>query len=152
MGNDSSSVGLINPKFNPNVGSISRLCTCYDVGSLIVQGERYQRKARADTTKYWRTHPVVNVPNLIDSKPVGMIPVAVEITDDAKPLESYRHFRHCFYVFGPEDGSVPTEILKRCEEVIKIPTSHCLNLAFAVQAVLYDRKMKEKFMGFKNPQ
>jgi tRNA C32,U32 (ribose-2'-O)-methylase TrmJ len=46
------------------------------------------------------------------------------------------------YVFGPEDGSLPGHILKRCHRFVCIPSFECLNLSTAVATVLYDRMTK----------
>jgi tRNA(Leu) C34 or U34 (ribose-2'-O)-methylase TrmL len=48
------------------------------------------------------------------------------------------------YVFGPEDGHVPKRFRASCHRFVSIPTANDgpLNLAAAVNVVLYDRAAK----------
>ena len=52
------------------------------------------------------------------------------------------HPEQAYYIFGPEDGSLKSEILDRCDHVVYIPTIGCMNLAATVHVVLYDRMSK----------
>ena len=42
-------------------------------------------------------------------------------------------------MLGPEQGSLSPELLARCDHVVRIPTSFCINLAMAGAIVMYDR-------------
>ena len=42
-------------------------------------------------------------------------------------------------MLGPERGSLSPELLARCDYVVRIPTSFCINLAMAGAIVMYDR-------------
>ncbi len=53
-----------------------------------------------------------------------------------------KHPEDAFYVFGPEDGGLPKPVRLLCHRFAVIPTHHCLNLAAAVNVVLYDRRLK----------
>ena len=46
------------------------------------------------------------------------------------------------YVFGPEDGTLPGAVVKRCHRFVVLPSYECLNLANSVAALLYDRMAK----------
>lgn len=74
--------------------------------------------------------------------PYDCVPVAVEIIDGSVSLERYQHPQSALYIFGPEDGSVPKDIMDRCRDVVTIPGKFCLNLAAAVSVLLYDREAK----------
>lgn len=65
--------------------------------------------------------------------------VAVELTDAAIPLPSFRHPLRAAYVFGREKGSVSPELLARARHVVKIPTSFCVNVGVAGAVIMYDR-------------
>ena len=71
--------------------------------------------------------------------------VAVEFCAWATPLPTFKHPERAFYIFGPEQGSLEreTNLLSACEHTVFIPTRHCMNLAAAVQVVLYDRMAKD---------
>lgn len=74
--------------------------------------------------------------------PNDCTPVAVELTDDAVDLSTFVHPERACYIFGPENGSISEEILKKCQHVVKIPTTMSLNLGMTVNIVMYDRLAK----------
>lgn len=136
-------VALDRPKTRENIGSVLRACHCFGAAEVVVYGARY-RPACTDTLSAWRHMPLIHVEDLRAAIPYDCVPVAVEITDGAVDLVTYVHPERAFYVFGPEDGSIRAEVLAWCRDVVKIPTMHCLNLAAAVNVVLYDRAAKQR--------
>jgi tRNA(Leu) C34 or U34 (ribose-2'-O)-methylase TrmL len=74
-------------------------------------------------------------------------PVAVEVRPKSEPLHTFEHPDKALYVFGPEDGSIPTALLRHCHRFVVIPTRHCLNLATAVATILWDREYKRCLSG-----
>jgi len=68
--------------------------------------------------------------------------VGVEITEDAVPLETYKHPERAVYLLGAEDHGITPETLKRCHDVIVLPGRFCLNVAVAGSIVMYDRLAK----------
>jgi tRNA G18 (ribose-2'-O)-methylase SpoU len=71
--------------------------------------------------------------------PHGCQIVGCELLDEAIDLPSFRHPLKAAYVFGPERGSLSKELIARCDHLVKIPTSFCINVATAAAIVLYDR-------------
>jgi tRNA(Leu) C34 or U34 (ribose-2'-O)-methylase TrmL len=142
-GHGFASIGLYMPKSPENVGSVLRAAACYNVSMVAAQGQRY-RKAPTDTIEAWREIPFLQTDDLMSVIPFGTVPVAVEFIKSAKPLTTYQHPERAFYVFGPEDGSVPNHILDRCRDVVYIPTEACMNLAATVNVLLYDRMLKSQ--------
>lgn len=78
---------------------------------------------------------------------VDVTPVAIELCHDAEILTDFVHPENALYVFGPEDGSIGSVWLRHCHRFLAIPANHCLNLAAAVNVVLYDRRMKRQVAG-----
>jgi tRNA(Leu) C34 or U34 (ribose-2'-O)-methylase TrmL len=78
---------------------------------------------------------------------VWVTPVAVELRSDAESLVTFEHPENALYVFGPEDGNLPKPVRLLCHRFVVIPTHHCLNLAAAVNVVLYDRRLKRHLSG-----
>jgi tRNA(Leu) C34 or U34 (ribose-2'-O)-methylase TrmL len=76
----------------------------------------------------------------------GFTPVAVEVRDEAEPLDTFVHPDSADYVFGPEDGTLGRSTLSVCHRFLRIPTAvrTPLNLAAAVNIVLYDRHVKRQ--------
>jgi tRNA(Leu) C34 or U34 (ribose-2'-O)-methylase TrmL len=69
-------------------------------------------------------------------------PVCVEFDSGAEQLPYFEHPDVPLYVFGPEDGSVPKGVRHACHRFVTIPSHACLNLAAAMNVVLYDRIAK----------
>lgn len=136
-----SAVGIINPKSEPNVGGALRAAHCYDAALVVMQGCRVRRQP-SDTTKMARHVPLIQVEDIFSVVPEGCSTVAIEFIKDSTPLCGFIHPERAFYIFGPEDGNVPEEIVNRCDHVVFVPTSYCMNLAATVNVVLYDRLAK----------
>lgn len=133
-------IGLYAPKTSTNVGHVLRAAHCFGAVLVVVEGKRYQ-KAPTDCTHASRHLPLINN-TLLNVKPHGAISIAVEITDNAQSLVNFKHPQSAYYMFGPEDGSLPIHIIENCQEVVSIPSTYCLNLAMTVNIVLYDRMSK----------
>lgn len=137
-----SSIGLVNPKTPANLGSVLRAAYAFDAALVVLQGRRMSPDIGTNTPKGHRHLPLVRVEDVFDACPHGAVPVAVELCDGAISLEDFCHPTQAFYIFGPEDGSIPPAVLDRCRHKVIIPSRVCLNLACAVNIVLYDRAAK----------
>jgi tRNA(Leu) C34 or U34 (ribose-2'-O)-methylase TrmL len=71
-------------------------------------------------------------------------PCALSGAHRAERLDEFVHPENAVYVFGPEDGGVPKGARHVCHRFVCIPTLNDgpLNLAAAVNVVLYDRLAK----------
>jgi tRNA(Leu) C34 or U34 (ribose-2'-O)-methylase TrmL len=137
-----AAVGLFRPKDTRNVGAVLRAAHCYNVAMLAIQGDRTPITSQLDVSKAYRHIPVIRGNNLFDLIPFDTIPIAVDIIDGAIPLPRFVHPERAFYIFGPEDGTLGEQHTKYCKYSVYIPTKICLNLAMAVNVVLYDRLLK----------
>jgi tRNA(Leu) C34 or U34 (ribose-2'-O)-methylase TrmL len=81
----------------------------------------------------------------LDAFPEDVTPVAVEVLDSAESLPTFIHPLGAVYVFGPEDGELPKGVRNACHRFVTIPSDGCLNLAAAVNVVLYDRMIKSVY-------
>ena len=135
-----AAIGLVAPKCDANVGGALRAAQCYGASLIAIQGARVKR-VPSDTTAAERHIPVLQG-QLLDLVPHGCVSVAVECVDDAESLVAFAHPERAFYIFGPEDGSVPADLVQACSRVVKVPTRFCMNLAATVNVVLYDRLAK----------
>ncbi|MFT6437211.1 MAG: tRNA(Leu) C34 or U34 (ribose-2'-O)-methylase TrmL [Candidatus Azotimanducaceae bacterium] len=138
------SIGLSNPKNPTNVGLVMRAAGCFQVDSVFYTGERYDRAVsfRTDTKNSSLSIPLTWVPSLPGNVPDNTHIVCVELVEGATPLPSYKHPDKALYIFGPEDGTIQQEVLDQANSVVFIPTIGSLNLAAAVNVMLYDRLAK----------
>jgi tRNA(Leu) C34 or U34 (ribose-2'-O)-methylase TrmL len=83
-----------------------------------------------------------------------MVPVCVEVGENAESLDEFVHPERAVYIFGPEDGSVPKGVRTICHRFVRIPTATRtpLNLAAAVNVTLYDRYVKERRRNDSHPR
>lgn len=135
-------VGLVNPKTQANVGSVLRGAFCFDAAFVAVQGRRYSRHS-TDVPNVTLHRPLFHTDDILDICPFDCEPVAIEVCEGAVPLDQFRHQPRSFYIFGPEDGTLGASITDRCARKVIIPSRMCLNLAAAVNVVMYDRVAKQ---------
>lgn len=135
-----AAIGLDRPKCTANLGGVLRAAGCFSADLVIVSGTRMGKYA-TDTMKAWRHVPCIEADDLYGVVPFGATPVVVEIVERARDLRHFTHPPQAFYIFGPEDGSVRKEYVERAAHVVRIPAG-CLNLAAAVNVLLYDRESK----------
>ena len=124
-----------------NLGNLMRSAHGFGAAFTFTIGATYQAlEASADTSKGTQHLPHYNWSSLGDmALPAGCRLVGVELIEQAIELPSFRHPLRSAYVLGPERGSLSPELIGRCDYVIKIPTSFCVNVAMAGAIVMYDR-------------
>jgi tRNA(Leu) C34 or U34 (ribose-2'-O)-methylase TrmL len=142
------SIVLTNPRFPHNVGMTVRLASCYGMKQVWFTGDRVrleleqrQRLPREERMKGYRDVAMINYDRPLEQFARGAVPVAVEVRANSERLDQFVHPENAVYVFGPEDGSIPTPLLACCHRFLIIPTHkrYCLNLATAVATILWHR-------------
>jgi tRNA G18 (ribose-2'-O)-methylase SpoU len=124
-----------------NAGNLFRSAQALGAGFLFtVAGSYALRKAYSDTSQSTHQLPFYE----FDDVPSMMLPnrcqlVGIELIEGAVDLPTFRHPIQAAYVLGPERGSLSPDMLERCDHVIKIPTTFCINVATAGAIVMYDR-------------
>ena len=124
-----------------NLGNLMRSAHGFGAAFTFTIGATYQAlEARADTSKGQQHLPHYDWQSIEElSLPKGCRLVGVELLDEAVDLPSFRHPLRAAYVLGPEQGALSPELLARCDHVVRIPSSFCINLAMAGAIVMYDR-------------
>lgn len=151
-------VHLCNPKVPHNVGGAIRACAIFGASRLTWDGDRVlderhvvgattcsKRKWRLPREERMKAYEVnwgMSEDGLLRAVREGMTPVCVEIVRSAELLPTFNHPENAVYVFGPEDGTIGRFEREACHRFVRIPSKHCLNLAAAVNVVLYDRLAK----------
>ena len=124
-----------------NLGNLMRSAHGFGASFTFTLGAAYQAlEARADTSKGAQHLPHYNWQTVGELMlPAGCRLVGVELLDEAIDLPSFHHPPQAAYVLGPERGALSPELIARCDYVVRIPTSFCVNLAMAGAIVMYDR-------------
>ena len=124
-----------------NLGNLMRSAHGFGASFTFTVGATYRAlEAFADTSKSQLHLPHYNWSSLEDmALPQGCKLVGIELIDSAIDLPSFRHPLRAAYVLGPEQGSLSDKLLARCDYVVRIPTSFCVNVAMAGAIVMYDR-------------
>jgi tRNA(Leu) C34 or U34 (ribose-2'-O)-methylase TrmL len=151
-------IALVDPKYANNVGMVVRLASCYGVEQVWFTGDRVReeveqrgRLPREERMKGYGNVKIIHYDNFFDQFPADVTPVAIEVRKTSEPLHTFVHPPKPLYVFGPEDGSIPSVLYQHCHRFVVIPTRHCLNLANAVATVLWDRQYKRYLEGEEDP-
>lgn len=121
-----------------------RAAGCYQIDSVRYTGERfgYAVKYHTDTKDIFGKIPLQYVDSLLENVPTNTKVVCVELVEGAALLPEFVHPEMALYIFGPEDGSIPQDLIDKADHVVYIPTIGCMNLAATVNVVLYDRLSK----------
>lgn len=135
-------VALDNPKYGGNIGAAMRAAFCFEARMVVIGGQRF-RKEQPDTPHAWKHIPTIEASSVLDVIPYDCVPVAVDLLPGAIELPRFAHPERAYYIFGAEDRTLGHDITSRCAHQIVIPSRLCLNLAAAVNVVLYDRAMKQ---------
>lgn len=147
-------VHLIEPKYAHNVGGALRACSVLGAGSLTWTGDRFgfdalKRLPREERMKAYRHVSCGAMAETdLEVQAVDLTPVCVELVEGAERLPDFEHPDRALYVFGPEDGGVPKSVRRHCHRFVEIPGRSCLNLAAAINVVLYDRCLQFGFPQF----
>jgi tRNA G18 (ribose-2'-O)-methylase SpoU len=124
-----------------NLGNLMRSAHGFGASFTFTIGATYQAlEARADTSKGALHLPHYDWASVGElALPAGCRLVGVELLDEAIDLPSFTHPLRAAYVLGPERGALSPELQAKCDYVVRIPTSFCVNLAMAGAIVMYDR-------------
>jgi len=125
-----------------NVGNLFRSAHAFGAGFVFTVAATYTRTegGRSDTSDSVAHLPFYSFPDAASLLlPEGCKLVGIELMDEAIDLPSFHHPPQAAYVLGPERGELSVEMVERCDWVIKIPTSFCVNVGIAGAIVMYDR-------------
>lgn len=124
-----------------NLGNLMRTANAFGASFFFTINARVKlSEAQSDTSRTEGAIPLYAYANAEEFRlPSGCRLVGVEITNDAVELPRFRHPTRAAYVFGAERMSLSSQVLARCEFVVKIPTRFSINVGTAGAIVLYDR-------------
>ena len=119
------------------MGSILRAAGCYGANAIFYTGQRYARALNfaTDTKNANSDIPMSHIQEISHHVPANSSMVAVELVEGAQALPHFNHPENAFYIFGPEDGTIPQTVLNQCQDIVYVPTKGCMNLAATVNVV-----------------
>lgn len=129
-----------------NVGGVFRTAHAFGAGFVFTVAAVYSESkgGRSDTSDTPGQVPFYSFPDTASLVlPEKCRLVGIELTDDAIELPSFHHPQRCAYVLGPERGALGPAMTERCDFVVRIPTSFCVNVGIAAAVVMYDRLISQ---------
>ncbi|MEQ9325790.1 MAG: RNA methyltransferase [Rhodospirillales bacterium] len=135
-------IGIEGGSKSMNIGTLFRSANAFNASFVFAINPQYRQQVtrKSDTSNATQNVPFYAFDSVAEMLlPAGCQLVGVELTEDAIELPSFRHPRRAAYVLGPERGDLSPAMLERCDHVIKIPMSFCINVAIAGAIVMYDR-------------
>ncbi|MQG09795.1 MAG: RNA methyltransferase [SAR202 cluster bacterium] len=138
-------IGLTNPQDGVNIGHALRAALCFDVRMIILENPSKNiniKKLLTDPGKTYRHIPVITTSNILDIVPTDCEIIGVELDPKSIDLRKFHHPERGCYIFGPENGSINENLLKKCSSIVSIPTTVSLNLGMTVNIAMYDRLLK----------
>ncbi len=124
-----------------NLGNLMRSAHAFGASYIFTINAHYKiREAYSDTSRTPEQIPYFPWDSVDDMHfPKGCQIVGIELLEEAVDLPSFHHPSRAAYVLGPERGSLSPELTGRCDHIVRIPTSFCINVATAGAVVMYDR-------------
>lgn len=130
-------------KYHCNVGTLYRSAFAFGASYIFSMG--LKPDLRGDVPKTYKHVPYFHYrgfEEFYQSKPKGAKLIGVEITDKAHSIHNFVHPESAIYLLGNECGGLSELALSKCDYVIYIPSTFCLNVSVAGSIVMYDRQLK----------
>ncbi len=137
-------IGILNGKTAINYGTLFRSAQVWNAAFVFTIGRRYKKQC-TDTMKSFRHMPTYSFTDFADfysHLPYSCRLIGVETSAGAVELNQFVHPERACYLLGAEDNGLSNDAIVRCQAIVCIPSSRCLNVAVAGSIVLYDRFTK----------
>lgn len=138
-------IGIINAKTETNIGTLWRSANIFGASFIFTIGRRYPKRQKSDTMNTPKHIPLYEYDTFdlfYKTIPRNTNLIGIEIDNKSKDIETFNHPEQSIYLLGAEDTGIPQDVLKHCNEIIKLPGEYCLNVSVAGSIVIYDRIMK----------
>jgi len=145
-------IAILSPKCELNVGVLWRTASLFKASFIATVGERRYKTNNSDTMKSWKHMPLFHYESLEEFKnhiPKDCSLIGVELTQEARLLQTFIHPERAVYLLGSEDYGIPSEMHKEMDMMIQIetPINVSLNVGVAGSIIIYDRNLKSNFKG-----
>ena len=139
--NEFFGIGIQNGKTPENLGVLWRSAQNLGASFIFTIGNRYAKQA-CDTHNAVKSMPYFHYDTFdefFNNIPKGARLVGVELTEDAVPLETFKHPRRCVYLLGAEDHGLSNQAIEKSHLLVKFRSQLSLNVSVAGSIVMYDR-------------
>ena len=139
--NEFFGIGIQNGKTPENLGMLWRSAQNLGASFIFTIGNRYAKQA-CDTHNAVKSMPYFHYDTFeafLSNIPKGARLVGVELTEEAVPLETFKHPRRCVYLLGAEDHGLSNHAIEKSHFLIKFQSQLSLNVSVAGSIVMYDR-------------
>lgn len=139
-------IAIYHPKKIVNIGTLCRSAKILGASFVSIIGNKFNVQC-SDTIKSWKHFPIIEYENFEDFYkhiPYSCQLVAVELTDTATNLVSFKHPERVCYLLGAEDHGIPESVLAKCKATIKLYGESSLNVSVAGSIVMHHR-LEQKF-------
>ncbi len=137
-------IGVIHAETEHNIGSLWRSAFILGASFIYTIGRRYKKQS-SDVTHAWTKIPLYHYATFADFRenlPHATKLVALEMTENATPINEFTHPPRAVYLLGCESSGLSPEILAECHSVVSLPGGYSLNVAVSGSIVAYDRQSK----------
>ena len=137
-------IGILNNSDEINIGTLWRSAYLLGASFIFTVNKKYKHQG-SDITKAWTRIPLYHFKTFDELKehlPYSTRLVAIEMAEAAIPLSEFEHPDRAIYLLGNEISGLPSQILKECQSLVKLPGEYSLNVAVAGSIVMYDRNNK----------
>jgi len=138
-------IGVMGLKYKENYGTLLRTAQVFGADFIFIIGRRYKQQF-SDSMNSWKHIPLFEYNDFDDFHqhlPYKVKLVAIEMSENAQPIATYKHPKSTCYLLGSEDFGLPEEVLDKCQDIVYLPGEKSLNVSVAGSIVLFDRLQKK---------
>lgn len=139
-------IGVYHPKYGSNIGTLWRSAHILGASAIFTIGKRYKFQA-TDTTRAWKHVPLLHFSTFKDFKnslPYKCKLIGLERSENAIDISNFEHPNRSCYLLGAEDYGLCNSILKQCDNIVRLPGQHCLNVSTAGSITMFHRIIQKE--------
>lgn len=139
-------IGIENPNREENIGTLWRAAYSFGAQYIFTIGRKYIRQ-KSDTSASYKQIPLFNYQNIdhfLSCRPTESVLVGVETGERSRDIKNFIHPERSIYVLGNEKNGLSSEIIQKCNVLVRLPGLICHNVSLSGGLVMFDRKQKDE--------
>lgn len=137
-------IGILHNDDEMNIGTLWRSAFVLGASYIFTVAKKYKRQG-SDVNNAWASIPLYHYQSMDEFKnnlPYATRLIGVELSEQAKAIESFEHPVRAVYLLGSERNGLTDNVIAECHDIVKLPGTQSLNVAVAGSLVMYDRISK----------